>query len=291
MVICMVKKRATGYLLQDLGLVLFLISIGALAITVGNAAKEEQIEFVVMLMATFLAVLLAGFKLNSLSVVAVGFSTVAYTAYKLFFLYAYSEPISSLCYVWITVPFVSVGAMQLFIYGNRQTELENDVLREQVEELVLINPLTGLYNLRSLYIDLKKQIAYAQRKDTKICLMIVKLRYEQELKSVLSRRHYEGMIQKLAEIIVDAVRLEDRTYSIDNQGSVGIILTCDQEGSEYVKKRIRSRVEDPAAFKGIADAAIRVEIKIACLEYQEETYEGDLITFKQKVESELQYDV
>lgn len=291
MVICMVKKRTTGYLLQDLGLVLFLVSIGALAITVGNAAKEEQIEFVVMLMATFLAVLLAGFKLNSLSVVAVGFSTVAYTAYKLFFLYAYSEPISSLCYVWVTVPFLSVGAMQMFVYGNRQTELENDVLREQVEELVLINPLTGLYNLRSLYIDLKKQIAYAQRKDTRVCLMIVKLRYEQELKGVLSRSHYEGMIQRLAEIIADAVRLEDRTYSIDNQGSVGIILTCDQEGSEYVKKRIRSRVEDPAAFKGIADAAIRVEIKIACLEYQEETYGEDLITFKQKVESELQYDV
>lgn len=287
----MVKKRATGYLLQDLGLVLFLVSIGALAITVGNAAKEEQIEFVVMLMATFLAILLAGFKLNSLSVVAVGFSTVAYTAYKLFFLYAYSEPISSLCYVWVTVPFLSVGAMQLFVYGNRQTELENDVLREQVEELVLINPLTGLYNLRSLYIDLKKQIAYAQRKDSSVCLMIVKLRYEQELKGVLSRSHYEGMIQKLAEIVVDAVRLEDRTYSIDNQGSVGIILTCDQEDSEYVKKRIRSRVEDPAAFKGIADAAIRVEIKIACLEYQEETYGEDLITFKQKVESELQYDV
>ena len=291
MVICMVKKRATGYLLQDLGLVLFLVSIGALAITVGNAAKEEQIEFVVMLMATFLAVLLAGFKLNSLSVVAVGFSTVAYTAYKLFFLYAYSEPISSLCYVWVTVPFLSVGAMQMFVYGNRQTELENDVLREQVEELVLINPLTGLYNLRSLYIDLKKQIAYAQRKDTRVCLMIVKLRYEQELKGVLSRSHYEGTIQKLAEIIADAVRLEDRTYSIDNKGSIGIILTCDQEGSEYVKKRIRSRVEDPAAFKGIADAAIRVEIKIACLEYQEETYGEDLITFKQKVESELQYDV
>lgn len=291
MVIDMVKKRTSGYLLQDIGLVFFLLSIGALAMTVGNAAKEELLEFVVMLMAAFLAVLLAGFKLNSLSVVAVGFSTVAYTAYKLFFLFAYSEPISALCYVWVTVPFVAVGSMQLFVYGNRQTELENDVLREQVEELVLINPLTGLYNLRSLYIDLKKQIAYAARKDSTVCLMLVKLRYEQELKSVLSRRNYEGVIQRLADIIVDAVRLEDRVYSVDNQGSVGIILTCDQEGSEYVKKRIRTRVENPEAFKGIANSAIRVEIRIACLEYEKEAYGQDLIAFKQKVESELQYDV
>lgn len=58
MVIDMVKKRTSGYLLQDIGLVLLLVSIGALAVTVGNAAKDELLEFVVMLMATFLAVLL-----------------------------------------------------------------------------------------------------------------------------------------------------------------------------------------------------------------------------------------
>lgn len=287
----MVKKRATGYLLQDIGLVIFLICIGILAITVGNAEQKEQIEFVVMLMATFLAVLLAGFKFNSLSVVTVGFSIVAYTAYKLYFLFAYSEIIVPLCYIWVTIPLIAVGAMQMFVYGNRQTELENDVLREQVEELVMINPLTGLYNLRSLYIDLKKQIAYAERKNVKTSLMIIKLRYEQELRSVLSRRNYETMIQQLADIIEDAVRVEDRTYSIDNQGSVGVILTCDQEGSEFVKKRIRSRVENEEAFKDITEEAIRVEVKIACLEYNDKVYGDDLIAFKQKVESELQYDV
>jgi len=287
----MVKKRATGYLLQDIGLVIFLICIGILAITVGNAEQKEQIEFVVMLMATFLAVLLAGFKFNSLSVVTVGFSIVAYTAYKLYFLFAYSEIIVPLCYIWVTIPLIAVGAMQMFVYGNRQTELENDVLREQVEELVMINPLTGLYNLRSLYIDLKKQIAYAERKNVKTSLMIIKLRYEQELRSVLSRRNYETMIQQLADIIEDAVRVEDRTYSIDNQGSVGVILTCDQEGSEFVKKRIRSRVENEEAFKDITEEAIRVEVKIACLEYNDKVYDDDLIAFKQKVESELQYDV
>ncbi len=63
----MVKKRAMGYLLQDIGLVLLLLCIGILSVTVGNARNEEQMEFFVMLMASFLAVLLAGFKFNSLS--------------------------------------------------------------------------------------------------------------------------------------------------------------------------------------------------------------------------------
>lgn len=287
----MVKKRATGYLLQDIGLVLLLLCLGAMALTVGNAQEGQLLEFFVMLMASFLAILLAGFKMNSLAVVAAGFSILGYTAYKLYFSYAYSEEILPLCYVWLALPLLAVGAMLLFIYGNRQTELENDVLKEQVEELVMINSLTGLYNLRSLYNDLKKQVAYAERNNMTICLMIVKLRYEQELRNVLSRSHYEAMLQKVASIVVDAVRVEDRTYSIDNRGTVGIILTCDLQGSEFARGRIKSRLEDGGAFHGITDSTIQVEVRIACLQYEKEVYGNDMITFKQKVESELQYDV
>ena len=78
----MVKKRATGYLLQDIGLVLLLLCLGAMALTVGNAQEGQLLEFFVMLMASFLAILLAGFKMNSLAVVAAGFSILGYTAYK-----------------------------------------------------------------------------------------------------------------------------------------------------------------------------------------------------------------
>lgn len=287
----MVKKRATGYLLQDIGLVLLLLCVGAMAVVVGSAGEGQLLEFTVMLMASFMAILLAGFKLNSLAIVAAGFSILGYTAYKIYFSYAYGTDILPICYLWIVLPLLAVASMLLFIYGNRQTELENDVLKEQVEELVMVNSLTGLYNLRSMYNDLRKQIAYAERNNMKVCLMIVKLRYEQELRNVLSRSHYEALIQKMAEVVVDVVRLEDRTYSLDNQGTVGIILSSDTAGSEFARKRIRARLEEKDTFDGITDAAIRVEVRIACLQYDKEVYGSDMITFKQKVESELQYDV
>lgn len=285
----MVKKRTTGYLLQDLGLVLLLLCAGAMAITVGNAGNELLLEFVIMMLASFFAILLAGFKLSSLSIVVAGLSIVVYTAYKLYFYYAYTEEIPYICFVWLVFPALSVFAMLLFIYGNRQTELENDVLKEQVEELVMINSLTGLYNLRSLYNDLQKQTAYAERNHMNICLMIVKLRYEQELRGVLSRTRYEALLQKMAEMVVDAVRVEDRTYSLDNHGTIGIILTCDEPGSEFARRRIKSRMEEKDAF-GMKDTSIKVDVQIACLQYDKEKYDN-MITFKQKVESELQYDV
>lgn len=287
----MLKKRKTGYLLQDIGLVFFLLCIVAMSFTVGYGGSGLLTEFVIMLMATFFAILLAGFKLNNLAIVAASFSILGYSAYKLYMVFAYSKEIVPLCYIWILFPLLSVGAMIIFVYGNAQTELENEVLKSQVEELVMINSMTGLYNLRSLYNDLQKQVAYAQRNNMAISLMIVKLRYEQELRSILSRSHYEALIQRMAEMVVDAVRVEDRTYSLDNQGTIGIILTCDLAGSEFAKKRIKARLESSDAFEGIADAAVQVKVKIAYLEYEKEAYGNDMITFKQKVESELQYDV
>lgn len=220
----MVKKRTTGYLLQDAGLVLLLLCIGGAALAVGIVEEALKIEFVVMLMGTFLAILLAGFKLTGISVVTGAFEILLYTAYKLFSFFTYARKIEPICYVWIVLPLLSVGAMAAFIYGSRQTELENDVLKEQVEELVLVNSLTGLYNLRSLYIDLQKQVAYSERNHMTVSLMIVKLKFGQELKKVLSRRNFEALIQRMAVIITDAVRLEDRTYSLDNEGMVGVIL-------------------------------------------------------------------
>ncbi len=50
-------------------------------------------------------------------------------------------------------------------------------------------------------------------------------------------------------------------------------------------------IRHPESFQGIVNSAIRVEVRIACLQYQEENHGSDLVDFKQKVESELQYDV
>ncbi|MDO5574845.1 MAG: diguanylate cyclase [bacterium] len=287
----MVKKRATGYLFQDIGIFLLLASILASTLVVANVEQELFLESIIMLLAVFVAILFAAFKMDSIAVIVAGFQILAYAAYKLFTVYSYGKQIDGICYAWLLLPLIAVASMLMFVNGSQRTETENDVLKEQVEELVMVNALTGLYNLRSLYNDLQKQIAYTERNGLPLSLMIIKLRYEPELKRVLSRSHYEALIQKLAETVVDAVRLEDRIYSLDNNGSVGVLLTCDQAGTTYVEKRIKSRIQDRATFSGITDNSIIVEVKIATVQYNKEEYDKDVMRFKQKVENELQYDV
>lgn len=287
----MANKKSFGYLFQDIGLVLLLACLFTGSLAVSYTEKSMLFEAVIMLLGTFGALLLAGFKLFGLSWVLAGLEVTIYTAYRLYLFLSYDTDIPLLSFVWIFLPILSAAAMYLFISGNRRLELENDIMREQVEELVMINPLTRLYNLRSLYNDLNIQAAYSERNKVPMTLMLIVLKYESELAGILSRSNYEGVIQRLARLVVDTVRVEDKTYSIDNKGSLAVMLTCDKAGSEIVMQRVRSRISEKDAFAGIANASIKIEAKMASLEYDRETYENDMILFKQRVENELQYDV
>ncbi|WP_124068121.1 GGDEF domain-containing protein [Clostridium sp. E02] len=287
----MANRKSFGYLIQDFGLVLLFICLFVGAITVSYTTKSAVFESVIMLIGIFVVLLLAGFKLFSLSFVLAGVEVSIYTSFRLYLFLSYDIEIPLLSFVWIFLPILSAVAMYLFISENYRLELENNILREQVEELVMVNPLTKLYNLRSLYHDLNIQVSYAERNKVPLSLMVIVLKYEAELASILTRSNYERVIQILSQIVVDTVRVEDKTYSIDNKGSLAVILTSDKSGSEIAMRRLHSRISEKDAFKGITNAAIKIEVKIASLEYDKAEHGDNMILFKQRVENELQYDV
>ena len=88
----------------------------------------------------------------------------------------------------------------------------------------------------------------------------------------------------------DTVRLEDRVYSLDNDGTLGILLTCNRNGARLVEKRLREKIDNPEAFTDIAEKPLRMEIQLGCLEYKQE-YNRDAILFKSRVEEEVAYDL
>jgi len=248
------------------------------------------VENSIMLFVTVVEIILVTYSMDFAAFVVIGSQIICYSVYKLFILYEKGMPISIYSFAWLILPIVIVGAMKLFISGRNRLEMENSILRQQMEELVMIDPLTGLYNLRSFYYDIDKQIRYTRRNQLPLTLMIIKLRYAQELRKILSRKNFDKLKQRLAEIIGDAIRVEDNQYSIDDDGSLAIILTCDEKGGELVRNRIRAMVGEKGAFDGITDTSIKVEVQIAYMQYREEMG-NDTALFKQSVEKELQYDV
>ncbi len=285
-------KKSTGYVMEDLGMLLLLICLFSGTILLSLAEREKKLEYTFMLLVTFTAVMLAAYRLIISGIVCAGLQVVVYTAYKIFSNYTMGTAIEPTDYIWLLYPLITVGAMILFIQRSIKIETEIGILRDQVEDLVLIDPLTGLYNLKSLYLDLQSSIALASRKKTEITLMIIKLKYEPELKKILGRNNYNMLKQKIAALVQETLRVEDKVYAIDDKGTLAMILLCDGKGAEIVKNRMKFNLSSKdAASEIIENKTIKLDFQFAYLEYEEAKYEKDVIGYKQKVESELQYDV
>lgn len=285
------KVMEREQLLQDIGIVGVLVFIFIqVAMIVLLPEEASRLENLIMMLGVFALIVLAALKLNYLAVILSAVQVIIFAVYKIYRSTAYGDAIGWWSYLWIFLPSLTVCSMIAFMEVNRRLDLTNEILREQVEELVVLDSLTGLPNLRSLYSDLERQMSYSKRWGQPMTLMILQLRYAQELESILSKSHFRELKQRLAERLEEDLRLEDRIYAIGEDGSFAVILICDAAGAEFVVKRIKANVEAPEAFSGIKDRPIKVEIKLGYLQYDAETMENAM-GFRQKVENELQYDV
>lgn len=284
------KKILSTHLLQDIGLLGFLISIFVIILSMFFAKGNERMECLVMFLILFVPLILCAYKMRIIAYALTGIQILSYTIYKVYQWSAWNESITAVAYVWVLIPVLVIASFSLFIYASTQLEMNNEVLREQVEELVMVDSLTGLYNLRSLYNDLTHQMAYSERNDMKITLMIMQLKYEQELQTILSRNQFAQLRQKMAELVEDALRIEDRLYAVDQVGTLAMILTCDKAGAAIVDKRLKAVMQEKEAFSDIVEKAIKVDVKVGYLEYDKENITNAINFFKQ-TENELQYDV
>lgn len=284
------KRDISGKTLEDIGISVLLIALLANVILGSLSDRSLFTENLVMTIITFVAVLLTAVRVTSVPVIVAALETVCFIAYKIYQVFALDASVPGLSYLWVAIPGLAVLGISLFIKGVQRLQRDNNVLSQQVEDLIMIDPLTGFYNLRSMYMDIQTQISYSERNNTSISLMIIRPRYRRELRDVLKKSQYETAIVRLSKIIYDTVRLEDKVYSLDGDGTVGVLLTCDKSGAKLVEKRIRKKIEEGDAFGDIADRPIRMEIQIGYLEYKKE-YNRDAIQFKSLVEEEVAYDL
>ncbi len=284
------RKKRIEFIIQYLGLMVFLGGIFAGAFLIALSEESLKIENIVMYFIMCAGIILASYRFRYIAVILGGMQTLFYTAYKIYQSIVNGFEIELHSYLWLILPLLSIGAMLLFMQTTYKTEMMAEMLEEQIKDMVVIETVTGLYNLKSMYMDLERQMAYSARNEFPLSLMIVQLRYEQELRSILNGSQFAELKRKMAEKVEDSIRLEDRIYAIDENGSLGIICTCGKDGTEIMKRRIRESLNEKESFAGILDKAIRVDIRTGSLEYDKEEIKN-AIEFKQKAENELQYDV
>lgn len=282
----MKNETQSALVARDAAIILLLIWAFMQALLMIWAPADTQTTYLLLLFLMDIAVL-CGFmdRVNTGTALAATI-TCGWVAYKLYSFYAVGETVYLTDYFVTVLPLLGSGAAALFSRSMRHVNAENKLLRRQVDEQVLVDDVTELYNLRAMYRDAQMMTGYCARNHLPISLMIIQMRYESELHGMLSHSRYIQLRKRLAELVMDSVRVEDKVYCIDEHGTMAILLTSNEANSAYVRSRIIA--ED--AFDGILERGTHMDLRFACKEYDEH-FGKDMMAFKKAVESELAYDV
>ena len=283
------KKRDT--FIQSAGLAVFLFGIVAAALTIGLSDGESRAIYLVMFFITCAAIWLAAYRFRYIAIIIGGLQMLVYTVFQLYRTFANGRAIVPLDYAWLALPVPLVTAMVMFMTNMYKVEKLTDILEDKIQSMEVIEPVTGLNNLRSMYIDLERQMAYARRNRLELTLIIFELRYYPELKSILNAAQLADLKRRMARLVEESLRLEDRVYAIDDRGSLGIVcIGCGRDGAVTVRNRTIAVLSEKQSFEDILDRALRVDVRTGFYTYDSEEI-GNAIEFKQRAENELQYDV
>ena len=281
----MKNETQSALVARDAAIILLLIWAFMQALLMIWAPADTQTTYLLLLFLMDIAVL-CGFmdRVNTGTALAATI-TCGWVAYKLYSFYAVGETVYLTDYFVTVLPLLGSGAAALFSRSMRRVNAENKLLRRQVDEQVLVDDVTELYNLRAMYRDAQMMTGYCVRNHLPISLMIIQMRYESELRGMLSHSRYIQLRKRLAEL-----RVEDKVYCIDEHGTMAILLTSNEANSAYVRSRIIAAVTKEDAFDGILERGTHMDLRFACKEYDEH-FGKDMMAFKKAVESELAYDV
>ncbi|MBQ6343133.1 MAG: GGDEF domain-containing protein [Anaerolineaceae bacterium] len=276
------------FLYQDLGIFLFIAAVVAAALITALAGESLLYQHVALMTGIAIASLLIGLRARIGGIVVSGVAIVAFAIYKLYFRFAYNVPIEWTAFVWPFVIVLAITGMMAFVSYFSQIEGVNGLLNIRLDQLTVMDPLTGLENNRSMVSSLSRYMALSERKGTEMGLMMIRLRYAEELKKVLTTIQFNELRHNLAITVQDVIRMEDRVFSIDDNGSLGIIYFS--TGASFLKGRILTAVNNKNMLPDLNQQLLTVDLSIVYKQYDKELGK-DAMRFITEVEKEFAYEV
>lgn len=197
--------------------------------------------------------------------------------------------INYISYIWMTgIPIICMtsGRLSSVILSLQKN---NEILKNKYKNLVTVDEVTGLGNIKHFYSTLEKEMSKSNRHKNKLALMIIKLPYYKEIRKIIGEEKTYNLIKSVSNIIIDSTRTEDERYYLESD-MMGIIMPyTDFNGANTVKERIKKNVGELNLELNQGKSYIDIDTKIAIVEYKESI--NSAIEFKNLCEEELQYDV
>ncbi|MGL5616831.1 MAG: GGDEF domain-containing protein [Sarcina sp.] len=212
-----------------------------------------------------------------------------YASYEIYCSFKFNISISGNVYFWILIiPVLAFIVGKISEYIN-EIQDKNKELISKYNDLVTIDHTTGLKNLKAFYIDLEKEISRVIRHHNNLSLIVIKIPFLEQLKSILKNQEYNFFMERLAIILKESTRNEDSIYNLEEDTLAIMMVDANLQGAEIVKNRIKEKIDKENFKLKSSGKNVILDLKIGTKEYNKSIKSA--FEFKELTEQESIYDL
>ncbi len=213
-----------------------------------------------------------------------------YASYSIFLNISRGIPVGNIVYFWmLIVPLLAViSAYNGSLIKNIQDQ--NRSLRKENAEFVMIDKETGLMNSHTFFNELQVFMKINERYNIEVYLMLVKMKYENEVIRILGESKYKRMVNMISKAINSMLREEDKKYILRDVNMFGIIILSNKNGGKQVKNRLKEIIKNIDSEDDFLINSVKLEVQVGLVCYNAEKISSPYEFYKM-AERDLEFDV
>ncbi len=143
--------------------------------------------------------------------------------------------------------YLSLSSLLMENFYNR---ISLEAQYRQVATEAVSDPLTGLYNKKTLNEDLNKEWAKSERSSQPFSLILLNIDYFRDVNETYGHTAGDRLLKEMGELCRNMVRLSDKVYRYSAESFLIVLTETPRETACIIAERIRSSVESNR-FTGI----------------------------------------
>lgn len=283
------KNNRSGILSDVAFLLLIIFCFICIVFTAGDPDRYMfniiflNIAFLIAIV-TYFTTVTAGLVLNIVFIFGYGTFTLYQTVIQ-------GDVVGLQNYFWLIMTPLCTLIIWMLTVANKQLQADKERLQKQNVSLATMDEHTNLKNSRSFQKDATIFMALSNRYQIPLTLMVVTVKYWDELSRMISQAQMTEMIYDVSKLNENSIRLNDSLYMLNTENPTwGMLLFTDQDGANVVINRLKEKV---VAFNTVEFAdkyKIELNLKMGAIEYKPDSIPTPL-DFIAQARKQLEYDV
>lgn len=283
-------KRNRNSLLSDGAFpLLFVVSFVCIVFMAGD--PDRYISNILFLNAAFFIAIVTYFTSVTTGLILNIVFIFGYGSYTLYQSVVLGETVGGQSYFWLIITPVLTAVTWMITYANKQLQVENEQLKKLNASLATIDANTNLKTIRSFQKDATVFMALSTRYEIPLTLLVVTVRYWDELSRMVSEAQLTEMISDVSKLSENNIRMNDSLYMLNKENPTwGLLLFTDQDGAGVVVKRLKEKVASFNTDEFADKYKVELNLRVGAVQYDPDAIQTPL-DFIAQAKQKQEYDV